>query len=107
MDIVHNSHIKALDILVMCSDHEGLPMTYDSPRGYSAGHAHCCAPNRRLRPHHLKGIVEEGLSTDYKPAAYASEISKLLNLDTTKIIELGQQKLLELYSEKANAEVTY
>jgi len=96
-----HSHNKALDLLVMCSDHEGLPMTA----------LETIALGTPIVAHRTGGlaILLEGdcggiLVTDHQPAAYATSINRALNIELSALISPGQHKLKERYSAQINAD---
>lgn len=96
-------YIFSLDILMMCSDHEGLPMTLleamalDTPIiSYNAG---------ALVPYLAKecGGV---LSAAHESVAYSDSLKKLLTDDQKRdeIIRAGQKTVSEIFSADTNAE---
>jgi len=96
-----HSHIKALDLLVMCSDHEGLPMTA----------LEAIALRTPIAAHRIGGlaVLLEGdcggiLVSDHQPAAYATSISRALNIELSVLISQGQHKLKERFSAQINAD---
>jgi len=102
-----HSHIKALDLLVMCSDHEGLPMTaLETIALRTPIVAHCVGGLATL----LEGNCGGVLVRDHEPSAYADSITRALSGELSELVSLGQYKLPEQYSAQTNAErisVTY
>jgi glycosyltransferase involved in cell wall biosynthesis len=96
-------YIRSLDVLIMCSDHEGLPMTLLEAMAlgtpivsYNAG---------ALTPYFLKecGGV---LSRAHNSEAYSEGLKKLLanNVKRDAIILDGQKVVSEIFSANINAE---
>jgi len=99
-----HSHIKALDILLICSDHEGLPMTA----------LESVALGTPIVAHRVGGlaILLEGncgglLVTDHEPQAYANCINEAIGRETSGLVEPAQRKIRMVYSAEINAEYTY
>lgn len=96
-----HSHIKALDILVMCSDHEGLPMTALETLALGTPIvAHCTGGLTIL----LDGNCGGALVSLHKPPAYAISIVRTLAMELPDLILSGQSKIKERYSAEINAE---
>lgn len=87
--------IAALDLVVMCSDHEGTPMTA----------LETLALGKPLVAHSVGGLIEvlasypEFLVADHNPAAYANKILQVMK-------NRPQVKLDRAYTSKANAQAT-
>ena len=93
--------LRSLDVLVMCSDHEGMPMT---PLEAIA----CATP---VVAHDVGGLhdILEGetgglLNADHTPEGYATAVTQLLERDQQMLIERGRQKLVARFSAQANAD---
>lgn len=92
--------LAALDALVMCSDHEGLPMTV----------LEAITVGTPVLAHAVGGLVAVlanecgGLLVDeHDPAAYAAGLEQLLNHDRDTLITAGQARIRQYYSAEANA----
>lgn len=92
--------LAALDALVLCSDHEGLPMTV----------LEALAVGTPVLAHAVGGLtaVLEGghgglLVQDHSARGYAEGLQQLLALDRHALIHAGQQRLERSYSATANA----
>lgn len=95
-----HSHIEALDVLVICSDHEGLPMT--ALEAITLGTpivAHAVGGLTSLLQGESGGMVVYNHSTE----TYTNTIDEILNRNTNNIIENGQTKLNRYYSSEENA----
>lgn len=92
--------LAALDVLVMCSDHEGLPMTpLESIAVGTPVVAHAVGG--------LAAILEGGrggtLVSDHSPRGYADAVERTLEADRQALIARGHERLRERYSASANA----
>ncbi|HET8710885.1 MAG TPA: glycosyltransferase, partial [Spongiibacteraceae bacterium] len=94
------SCIAALDTLVMCSDHEGLPMTV----------LEALAIGTPMIAHAVGGLVDVlggdaggMLVSDHTGAGYASALIKLYALERLVIRDNGYQRVQEHYSAERNA----
>jgi L-malate glycosyltransferase len=94
--------INALDVLVMCSDHEGLPMTILEAMGSGTP----------IVAHKVGGIADALcagecgiLLTTQEPSQYAEAVLQLINDPTlhNKIAKKAKQVVSERYSAETNA----
>lgn len=92
--------LAGLDTVVMCSDHEGLPMTV----------LEALAVGTPMLAHAVGGlqaVLAEGagglLVTDHSPRGYAKALSELLQQDRSRLKTTGLARLQEHYSAEANA----
>lgn len=93
--------LAALDAVVMCSDHEGLPMT--ALEAVAVGTpvvAHAVGGLVPLLADDAGGILVE----DHSAAGYADTIRGLLRSDQRARMQRGMTRLEERYSAAANAE---
>lgn len=92
--------LAALDALVMCSDHEGLPMT--ALEAIAVG-----TPVLAHAVGGLKTILANGqgglLVSDHSPEGYATGLQRLMNQDVAALIRAGQTHLAQRYSAAGNA----
>jgi glycosyltransferase involved in cell wall biosynthesis len=93
--------LRSLDALVMCSDHEGMPMT---PLEAIA----CGTPVVAHDVGGLHDILEGGtgglLTGDHSAQGYATATIQLLGWDKKTLIDRGRQKLAARFSAQANAD---
>ena len=92
--------LAALDVLVMCSDHEGLPMTP----------LESIAVGTPVVAHAVGGLVPilEGgcggtLVSDHSPRGYADAVERTLLAGRDALIARGRERLQHRYSAGANA----
>lgn len=96
------SYIKSLDVLVMCSDHEGLPMTLLEAMALGTPIVSCNAGAMREKLERNEGGM---LSEEHEASSYASALHKLLSgnvivLPTKAISALeNTREVSSLYSE--------
>ncbi|MDB6063077.1 MAG: hypothetical protein JWM78_3180 [Verrucomicrobiaceae bacterium] len=95
------SCLAGLDVLVMCSDHEGLPMTVlESIAVTTPVVAHAVGGLTNLLHNDAFGI----LVTDHLPQAYASAVVGLLHVNRFPATNIGQQSMPSRYLASSNAE---
>ena len=92
--------LAALDAIVMCSDHEGLPMTA----------LEAIALGTPVIAHNVGGLSpllagEAGgiLVDDHSPTGYAEAVRQLLQNNNVELKEKGMTRLREHYSAESNA----
>ena len=92
--------LAALDVIVMCSDHEGLPMTA----------LEAIALGTPVIAHNVGGLSpllagEAGgiLVDDHSPTGYAEAVRQLLQNNNVELKEKGMTRLREHYSAESNA----
>ncbi len=92
--------LAALDAIVMCSDHEGLPMTA----------LEAIALGTPVIAHNVGGLSpllagEAGgiLVDDHSPTGYAQAVRQLLQNNNVELKEKGMTRLREHYSAESNA----
>ena len=93
--------LAALDALVMCSDHEGLPMV--AMESIAAGTpviAHAVGGLVPLLEGGCGGMVVEA----HTPAGYADAIEAILSTNNYETMTRGLDRLKEMYSANCNAE---
>lgn len=92
--------LAALDVLVMCSDHEGMPMTpLEAIAVGTPVVAHAVGGLREL----LSGAAGGILVDDHAPAGYASAVLALLQSDQNALLEQGIARVRSEYSAAVNA----
>lgn len=92
--------LAGLDAVVMCSDHEGLPMTV----------LEALAVGTPMLAHAVGGlrtVLAEGagglLVTDHSPRGYTNALKQLLQQDRSQLKAAGLTRLQEHYSAETNA----
>ena len=95
--------LAALDALVMCSDHEGLPMTLLEALAVGTPVVAHDTGGLRLV---LQGGAGGLLVSDHQPSAYAEALQQLVAMAPERrkaLIDAGQARLNEHYTATANA----
>lgn len=96
------SCIAALDALVMCSDHEGLPMTALEAMALGTPIVvHAVGGLNKLLQNNSGGV----LVVNHTPIGYATELKQLLQQNREQIRTQGMQRLREHYTADANADL--
>lgn len=94
------SCIAALDALIMCSDHEGLPMTaLEAMALGTLMAAHAVGGLNKLLHNNAGGV----LVSNHTPIQYGTELKQLLQQNRDEIQTRGMQRLQERYSAHTNA----
>jgi glycosyltransferase involved in cell wall biosynthesis len=92
--------IKALDLLVICSDHEGLPMTsLEALATATPVVAHAVGGLNDVLANEAGGI----LVRDHSKVGYSDAIFRLLQSDASRFTTAGQSHLLARFSAETNA----
>lgn len=92
--------IAGLDAVVMCSDHEGLPMTVlESLAVGTPMLAHAVGGLRAILAGNAGGL----LVSEHSPRGYAMALQHLLQQDRAQLGEMGLRRLRERYSAEINA----
>lgn len=92
--------LAALDALIMCSDHEGMPMTpLESIAVGTPVVAHDVGGLSDILAGQGGGILTE----DHTAAGYARAVLTLLNSDKNVLLERGMARVLNEFSAAANA----
>jgi glycosyltransferase involved in cell wall biosynthesis len=95
--------LAALDALVMCSDHEGMPMTpLESIAVGTPVVAHDVGGLHDILSGQAGGI----LTNDHTAAGYAHALVALRDTDQAAVIARGMARILKDFSASANAEKT-
>ncbi len=96
------SCLKVMDCLIMCSDHEGMPMTP----------LESIAVGTPVIAHKVGGLIDmigpindKLLVSDHNPTGYAKAVSRLLNNkeDLAAIKDEGLKRITQHYTAKANS----
>jgi len=94
-------YLKSLDVLVMCSDHEGMPMT---PLEAIA----CGTPVVAHDVGGLSDILADGgggvLTSDHSPHGYANALLEMTKGDIHALMVKGLQRVSERFSAQSNAQ---
>lgn len=92
--------LAALDALVLCSDHEGLPMVVlESLAAGTPVLAHDVGGLTTVLANDHGGLLVRNHSAE----GYAEGLLQLLELDREILVEAGRQRLIQHYSATANA----
>jgi glycosyltransferase involved in cell wall biosynthesis len=95
------SCIAALDALVMCSDHEGLPMTaLEALVAETPMVVHAVGGLSRIVENNAGGLA----ITQHSPRYYAEAVQHILAMDLHELRKRGLNRLRETYSASINAD---
>ena len=93
--------LASLDALVMCSDHEGMPMTpLESVALGTPVVGHAVGGLNDILSDDAGGL----LTTHHNPAGYAQRVLDLLGGDRSRIIAAGRARIRARFSAQSNAE---
>ena len=93
--------LASLDALVMCSDHEGMPMTpLEAVALGTPVVGHAVGGLNDILSDDAGGL----LTTHHNPAGYAQRVLDLLGGDRTRIVEAGKARIRARFSARSNAE---
>ena len=94
------SCLAALDALIMCSDHEGMPMTpLEAICVGTPVVGHAVGGLNDLLAYEAGGLLVH----DHSPRGYADALLKLMTLDRTALIERGRARIDQRFSAAHNA----
>lgn len=95
------TYLRSLDALVMCSDHEGMPMTpLEAIACGTPVVAHAVGGLRDI----LEGNAGGLLNSCHTAEGYAGTVTELLGGDIRNMIVRGRAKVASRFSARANAE---